>query len=161
MGQESTSGQELSLNDEDLTKIAARVIELLKNGADPNAPPGQQAKGVHPRSMQAQAIVPSYDAPVQSSNVAPEEPVESAQEPQDSVSSTDTRPVKEENPFFWGAATVATVYLAAPLVRPALRAAVKGGVRLKQYGEEAASAAKEEFEDLVAEMAVDLSESSK
>jgi hypothetical protein len=53
--------------------------------------------------------------------------------------------------FLWGAATVAGLFLAAPLFRSVARQAVRGGLRLGMYAREVASSAKEELEDITAE----------
>jgi len=58
--------------------------------------------------------------------------------------------------FLWGAATVAGLFLAAPLFRPVVRQAVKGGLRLGQYAKQVASSAKEELEDITAEAKADM-----
>jgi hypothetical protein len=53
--------------------------------------------------------------------------------------------------FLWGAATVAGLFMAAPLLRPLVREAVKGSLRVGRYAKEMASTAKEELEDITAE----------
>ncbi|HEY6393708.1 MAG TPA: DUF5132 domain-containing protein [Bryobacteraceae bacterium] len=63
-----------------------------------------------------------------------------------------TAPTKSgKSSFFWGAAAAASLFLAAPLFRPVVRQAVKGGLRLGRYAKEVASSAKEELEDITAE----------
>lgn len=141
------------MTDDELVQVAARVIDLLKNGSDPNSPPGAESKGIHPRSIQAQA---SLEPAVEAAPVVP-----ASSEPTQSVWTGTPPATLDEGPLFWGAAGAATLYLAAPFVRPALRGAVKGGFRLKRVAEEAAAEAREDLEDLVAQISAEMSESSQ
>jgi len=58
--------------------------------------------------------------------------------------------------YFWGAASGVAFALFAPLLRPAARSTVKGGIRLGRYAKKVASNVKEEFEDIAAEAQADL-----
>ena len=58
--------------------------------------------------------------------------------------------------YFWGAASGVALALFAPLLRPAARTAVKGGIRVGRYAKKVASNVKEEFEDIAAEAQADL-----
>ena len=53
--------------------------------------------------------------------------------------------------YLWGAASGAAIMLFAPLLRPAARSAVKGGIRVGRYAKKVASNVKEEFEDIASE----------
>src|SRR5260221_7070689 len=58
--------------------------------------------------------------------------------------------------FFWGAASGIAVMVAAPLLRPAARNAVKVGMRLGKQARKVGSSLKEEFEDITAEARAEL-----
>ena len=58
--------------------------------------------------------------------------------------------------YFWGAASGVAFALFAPLLRPAARSTVKGGIRLGRYAKKVASNVKEEFEDIAVEAQADL-----
>jgi hypothetical protein len=58
--------------------------------------------------------------------------------------------------FFWGAASGVAFMLAAPLLRPAARSAVKAGIRIGRQAQEFGSSLKEEFEDITAEAQAEL-----
>ena len=58
--------------------------------------------------------------------------------------------------YFWGAASGVAFALFAPLLRPAARSAVKGGIRFGRYAKKVASNVKEEFEDIAVEAQADL-----
>ena len=58
--------------------------------------------------------------------------------------------------YFWGAASGVAFALFAPMLRPAARSAVKGGIRLGRYAKKVASNVKEEFEDIAVEAQADL-----
>ena len=58
--------------------------------------------------------------------------------------------------YLWGAASGVALALFAPLLRPAARTAVKGGMRVGRYAKKVASNVKEEFEDIAAEAQADL-----
>ncbi|SPF38026.1 exported hypothetical protein [Candidatus Sulfopaludibacter sp. SbA4] len=53
--------------------------------------------------------------------------------------------------YFWGAASGVAFALFAPMLRPAARSAVKGGIRVGRYAKKVASNVKEEFEDIAVE----------
>lgn len=53
--------------------------------------------------------------------------------------------------YFWGAASGIALALFAPMLRPAARSAVKGGIRVGRYAKKLASNVKEEFEDIAME----------
>ena len=53
--------------------------------------------------------------------------------------------------YFWGAASGVALALFAPMLRPAARSAVKGGIRVGRYAKKLASNVKEEFEDIAME----------
>jgi hypothetical protein len=53
--------------------------------------------------------------------------------------------------YFWGAASGVALALFAPMLRPAARFAVKGGIRVGRYTRKLASNVKEEFEDIAME----------
>ena len=58
--------------------------------------------------------------------------------------------------YLWGAASGVAFALFAPLLRPAARSAVKGGIRVGRYAKKVASNVKEEFEDIASEAQADL-----
>ena len=58
--------------------------------------------------------------------------------------------------FFWGAASGIAVMVAAPLLRPAARSAVKAGMRLGRQAKQVGVSLKEELEDITAEARADL-----
>lgn len=58
--------------------------------------------------------------------------------------------------YFWGAASGVALALFAPVLRPAARSAVKGGLRVGRYAKKLAATAKEEFEDIATEAKADL-----
>ena len=58
--------------------------------------------------------------------------------------------------YFWGAASGVVFALFAPMLRPAARSAVKGGIRVGRYAKKVASNVKEEFEDIAVEAQADL-----
>jgi len=58
--------------------------------------------------------------------------------------------------YFWGAASGVAFALFAPMLRPAARSAVKGGIRVGRYAKKVASNVKEEFEDIAVEAQADL-----
>jgi len=58
--------------------------------------------------------------------------------------------------YFWGAASGVALALFAPMLRPAARSAVKGGIRVGRYAKKVASNVKEEFEDIAVEAQADL-----
>ena len=58
--------------------------------------------------------------------------------------------------YFWGAASGVAFALFAPMLRPAARSAVKGGIRVGRYAKKVASNVKEEFEDIASEAQADL-----
>jgi Protein of unknown function (DUF5132) len=63
--------------------------------------------------------------------------------------------------YLVGAASGVVVALAAPLLRPAMRSAVKGGIIVGRYMRQVGSSMKEEFEDMVAEAEAELDKESK
>lgn len=58
--------------------------------------------------------------------------------------------------YLWGAASGVAFALFAPMLRPAARSAVKGGIRVGRYAKKVASNVKEEFEDIAVEAQADL-----
>ena len=58
--------------------------------------------------------------------------------------------------YLWGAASGVALALFAPVLRPAARTAVKGGIRVGRYAKKLASNVKEEFEDIAMEAKADL-----
>ena len=58
--------------------------------------------------------------------------------------------------YVWGAASGVAFALFAPMLRPAARNAVKGGIRVGRYAKKVASNVKEEFQDIAAEAQADL-----
>src|ERR1700758_1600945 len=58
--------------------------------------------------------------------------------------------------YLVGAASGVVLALAAPLLRPMMRSAVKGGILVGRYARQVGSGMKEEFEDIVAEAEADL-----
>ena len=58
--------------------------------------------------------------------------------------------------YLWGAASGVALALFAPVLRPAARSAVKGGIRVGRYAKKLASNVKEEFEDIAMEAQADL-----
>jgi hypothetical protein len=63
--------------------------------------------------------------------------------------------------YFWGAASGVVFALFAPVLRPAARSAVKGGIRVGRYAKKVASNIKEEFEDIASEAQADLNSEGK
>jgi hypothetical protein len=63
--------------------------------------------------------------------------------------------------YFWGAASGVVFALFAPILRPAARSAVKGGIRVGRYAKKVASNIKEEFEDIASEAQADLNSEGK
>ena len=55
-----------------------------------------------------------------------------------------------------GAASGIAFALFAPLLRPAARSAVKGGIRVGRYAKKVAANIKEEFEDIAMEAQADI-----
>ena len=58
--------------------------------------------------------------------------------------------------YLVGGASGLALALAAPLLRPVMRSAVKGGILVGRYARQVGSNMKEEFEDIVAEAEADL-----
>ena len=58
--------------------------------------------------------------------------------------------------YLVGGASGVALALAAPLLRPVMRSAVKGGILVGRYARQLGSNMKEEFEDIVAEAEADL-----
>jgi hypothetical protein len=58
--------------------------------------------------------------------------------------------------YLVGGASGLALALAAPLLRPVMRSAVKGGIVVGRYARQVGSSMKEEFEDIVAEAETDL-----
>jgi Protein of unknown function (DUF5132) len=58
--------------------------------------------------------------------------------------------------YLLGGASGLALALAAPLLRPVMRSAVKGGILVGRYARQVGSNMKEEFEDIVAEAEADL-----
>jgi Protein of unknown function (DUF5132) len=58
--------------------------------------------------------------------------------------------------YLVGAASGLVLALAAPLLRPVMRSAVKGGILAGRYARQVGSNMKEEFEDIVAEAEAEL-----
>lgn len=60
------------------------------------------------------------------------------------------------NAYLVGGASGIVLALAAPLLRPVMRSAAKGGILVGRYARQLGSNIKEEFEDIVAEAEADL-----
>jgi Protein of unknown function (DUF5132) len=58
--------------------------------------------------------------------------------------------------YLVGGASGVALALAAPLLRPAMRSTVKGGILIGRYARQVGSGLKEQFEDIVAEAEADL-----
>jgi len=58
--------------------------------------------------------------------------------------------------YLWGAASGVAFALFAPMLRPAARKVVKGGIRVGRQAKKVASNVKEEFQDIAAEAQADL-----
>lgn len=58
--------------------------------------------------------------------------------------------------YVLGVASGLAVALFAPLLRPAARSAMRGGILIGRHGKKVASSLREEFEDLAAEARADL-----
>ena len=58
--------------------------------------------------------------------------------------------------YLWGAASGVVFALFAPMLRPAARSAVKGGIRVGRYAKKVAANIKEEFEDIAMEAQADI-----
>lgn len=63
--------------------------------------------------------------------------------------------------YLWGAASGVAFALFAPMLRPAAKTAVKGGIRVGRYAKKVASNVKEEFEDIASEAQADLDREGK
>ena len=63
--------------------------------------------------------------------------------------------------YFWGAASGVAFALFAPMLRPAARSAVKGGIRVGRYAKKVAANVKEEFEDIAKEAQAELDREEK
>ena len=68
----------------------------------------------------------------------------------------DTRGRSGRGSFFWGAASALAIVVAAPLLRPAAKGAVKAGILLGRQARQAGSQLMEEFEDITAEARAEL-----
>jgi Protein of unknown function (DUF5132) len=58
--------------------------------------------------------------------------------------------------YLIGAASGVALALFAPMLRPAAKSAIRGGIRVGRYAKKMASNVKEEFEDLAVEAKADL-----
>jgi Protein of unknown function (DUF5132) len=63
--------------------------------------------------------------------------------------------------YLVGAASGLVLALAAPLLRPVMRSAVKSGILVGRYARQVGSTMKEEFEDIVAEAEADLNKENR
>jgi hypothetical protein len=63
--------------------------------------------------------------------------------------------------YLAGAASGLVLALAGPLLRPAIRSAVKGGIIVGRYARQVGSSLKEEFEDVVAEAEAELDKETR
>ena len=63
--------------------------------------------------------------------------------------------------YFWGAASGIALALFAPMLRPAARSAVKGGISVGRYAKKVAANVKEEFEDIAKEAQAELDREEK
>jgi hypothetical protein len=63
--------------------------------------------------------------------------------------------------YLVGAASGLVLTLAAPLLRPVMRSAVKGGILVGRYARQVGSTVKEEFEDIVAEAKTELDKENR
>jgi hypothetical protein len=83
-----------------------------------------------------------------------------------SVPSTSKSPATaaragRKSAYFWGAASGVALTLFAPMLRPAARTAVKGGISLGRYAKKLGANVKEEFEDIAMEAQADLDSGDK
>jgi Protein of unknown function (DUF5132) len=58
--------------------------------------------------------------------------------------------------YLWGAASGIALAVFAPLLRPAAKSVVKGGIMVGRYATKVGTSLKEEFEDIAAEAQADL-----
>ena len=58
--------------------------------------------------------------------------------------------------YLWGAASGIALAVFAPMLRPAAKSVVKGGIKVGRYAKKVGSSLKEEFEDIAAEAQADL-----
>jgi Protein of unknown function (DUF5132) len=58
--------------------------------------------------------------------------------------------------YLWGAASGVALAVFAPMLRPAAKSVVKGGIKMGRYAKKVGSNLKEEFEDITAEAQADL-----
>jgi hypothetical protein len=63
--------------------------------------------------------------------------------------------------YLAGAVSGLVLALAGPLLRPAMRSAVKGGIIVGRYARQVGSSMKEEFEDVVAEAEAELDKETR
>jgi hypothetical protein len=75
--------------------------------------------------------------------------------PQSKSKGRATKPGRK-SAYFLGAASGVALALFAPVLRPAARSTVKGGIRVARYAKKLASNVKEEFEDIAAEAQAEL-----
>jgi hypothetical protein len=72
------------------------------------------------------------------------------------VQTTPSKMPGRKGAYLLGAASGVALALFAPLLRPAARTAVKGGIRVGRYAKKVASNVREELEDIAAEAQADL-----
>ena len=72
-----------------------------------------------------------------------------------------SNPTGRMSAYLVGAASGLVLALAGPLLRPAIRSAVKGGIIVGRYARQVGSSMKEEFEDVVAEAEAELDKETR
>jgi hypothetical protein len=111
-------------------------------------------KGKHTMSKKAKTVQLSEE---QISQIADRIGSQHEQKPAAAAKTTYVaRNGARKSAYFWGAASGVVLALAAPMLRPAMRKAVKGGIVVGRYAKHVASSVKEEFEDMTAEAQADL-----
>jgi hypothetical protein len=80
----------------------------------------------------------------------------SQMQPKDASATTSANRPGRWRAYLVGGASGVALALAAPLLRPAMRSAVKGGILIGRYAREVGSSLKEQFEDIAAEAEADL-----
>jgi hypothetical protein len=58
--------------------------------------------------------------------------------------------------YFWGTVSGVALAVFAPMLRPAAKSVVKGGIKVGRYAKKVGTNLKEEFEDIAAEAQADL-----
>ena len=81
--------------------------------------------------------------------------------PSTSKSPATTAKAGRKSAYFLGAASGLAFALFAPMLRPAARTAVKGGLLVGRYAKKVAANVKEEFEDIAMEAQADIDRNDK